>query len=116
MPPPSPTSAVYARAPFLLARLRRTVAGALIAGLVVCTSFAASAEETGKPDKALRTRITPRVYRPLLSAQTRRRPALLPQTRYTVQKQIESIEPTSWLERYGKVQVRRIQRGREVKR
>lgn len=30
----------------------------------------------------------------------------LPQTRYTVRKQIESIEPITWLERYGDVQIR----------
>lgn len=33
-------------------------------------------------------------------------PTLLPQTRYTVRKQIQSIEPISWLERYGEVQVK----------
>ncbi|MDP6978799.1 MAG: hypothetical protein QF570_09395 [Myxococcota bacterium] len=38
------------------------------------------------------------------------RAPLLPQTRYTVRKQIESIEPVSWLERFGKVQVRELKR------
>lgn len=35
---------------------------------------------------------------------------LLPQTRYTVRKHIESIEPTQWLERFGKVRVRELKR------
>ena len=34
----------------------------------------------------------------------------LPQTRYTVRKQIESIEPISWLERYGEVRIRERKR------
>lgn len=44
------------------------------------------------------------------AAKQKARAPLLPQTRYTVQKQIESIEPVSWLERYGKVKIRSIER------
>jgi hypothetical protein len=35
---------------------------------------------------------------------------LPPQTRYTVRKQIESIEPIAWLERYGTVRIRELDR------
>ena len=44
------------------------------------------------------------------TAKQNARTPLLPQTRYTVRKQIESIEPVSWLERYGKVQIRERER------
>ena len=37
-------------------------------------------------------------------------PPLLPRTRYTVRKQIESIEPTQWLKRFGKVRIRELKR------
>jgi hypothetical protein len=62
----------------------------------------AGAKDPAKNESAARS--TP----PVLAPKTPAPPPLRPQTRYTVRKQIESIEPVSWLERYGTVRIREL--------
>lgn len=82
-------------------RTRRTLALAL-GSLLIAASSAAEAPEatTSKPSP-------PTATAPALKPVP---PPLLPRTRYTVRKQIESIEPTQWLKRFGKVRIRELKR------
>ena len=103
--PPPPRFAAPAR-PQLSLSLRRKNAAFGIAILFACSILAGSAAA----DASVKSQQVPRYRHSLIPVKSRPRPSLLPQTRYTVRKQIESIEPVSWLERYGKVQVREIER------
>ncbi|MCH7868048.1 MAG: hypothetical protein IH881_10165 [Myxococcales bacterium] len=107
--PPHP---LCAAAPVRVRRplsLRHKIAAIGIATLFACSIVAGSAAADASDESVKSQRVVR--YRPsLVPPKVRQRPALLPQTRYTVRKQIESIEPISWLKRYGEVQVRKIKR------
>ncbi len=83
---------------------RALLCTAIASTLVLATAGAAFANSD--PARAGSKELFERVR----AAKRDARAPLLPQTRYTVRKQIESIEPVSWLERYGKVQVRELDR------
>ncbi len=95
--PPHPPTARPRRTPARVAALVATLALLPIAGPV----FADSAH----PDAGATA-----LFEHARAAKRIARAPLLPQTRYTVRKQIESIEPVSWLERFGKVQIRELKR------
>ena len=106
--PPPPRFAAPAR-PQLSLSLRRKIAAIGIASLFACSILAGSAAADASEESVKSKRVAQHRHS-LVPLKPRHRPALLPQTRYTVRKQIESIEPVSWLERYGVVQVREIKR------
>ncbi len=83
-------------------RLHR-VPAALLTVLLACAGLASA--ETSLSNESARA-LSERAR----TAKRMARAPLLPQTRYTVRKQIESIEPITWLERYGKVQIRELER------
>jgi hypothetical protein len=91
--------------------LGRRFAWIAIASLAGCLLLGGAAADTGDGLKAepKKSTLVVRYRQSLVPTKARPRPALLPQTRYTVRKQIESIEPVSWLERFGKVQVRELE-------
>lgn len=105
MPPATPRPA----APELVRLFRRLVSSIGISSLLACALLVGgAAAET--PDRVVKSKPQARPARSLVPPRPRHRSSLLPQTRYTVRKQIESIEPISWLERYGEVQVRELKR------
>ena len=87
--------------------LGRLVCWIGVASLLVCSLLVGSAGAES-PDRIAKSKPPVRSPDSLVPPSPRHRSSLLPQTRYTVRKQIESIEPISWLERYGKVQVREL--------
>lgn len=91
MPPPS-------------TRLRRCAA-VLFTALLVSSGIALADPATSDPSSEKARAL----FEHARAVKRAARAPLLPQTRYTVRKQIESIEPISWLERYGEVEIREIQ-------
>jgi len=107
--PPSTQNRYSARGARARASHRRSgLLGALLsvaAMLSITTVATAETSTSPKPQVQTATAALPVVPSP------RRVPApLVPQSRFTVRKQIESIEPTSWLARYGQVRVRKMKR------
>ncbi|MCS5618921.1 MAG: hypothetical protein NZ808_03610, partial [Myxococcota bacterium] len=85
---------------------RSGLLGALISvAAMLSITTVATAETSPKPQ--VQTATTPL---PVVRGQRRVPAPLIPQSRFTVRKQIESIEPTRWLARYGKVRVRKMTR------
>ncbi len=105
MSPPSPTRPTLKALP---APLRDFVLLALV-GILACASSATLAS-AGAQVETEPSRSAARTREPIVSAKSPAPSALRPQTRYTVRKQIESIEPISWLERYGEVRIRELRR------
>ncbi len=106
MPPPSPTQTIVERPTQPLALICRVVRIAGAGGLLCCliASLASADDPT-------RSESPPPKAAPVLAPRSAAPPSpLRPQTRYTVRKQIESIEPVSWLERYGTVRIRDLSR------
>jgi len=86
----------------------RTTAKLSLAALGLASLMVPSALANPEP-----ARVTPTdLFERARVAKRSARAPLLPQTRHTVRQQIESIEPVSWLERYGKVRIREHQRDR----
>ena len=105
--PPSTQNRSSARGARVWASHRRSgLLGALmsVAAMLSITTVA-TAETSPKPQ--VQTATTPL---PVVRGQRRVPAPLIPQSRFTVRKQIESIEPTRWLARYGKVRVRKMTR------
>lgn len=109
MPPSSPLLAAVVAMRIASSHHARCLVSISIVSLLACSVFALSAgAET--PDTVTKTKSPARSSQSLVPPRAHRRTSLLLQTRYTVRKQIESIEPVSWLERYGEVRVRKIER------
>ena len=105
--PPSTQNRSSARGARAWASHRRSgLLGALISvAAMLSITTVATAETSPKPQ--VQTATTPL---PVVRGQRRVPAPLIPQSRFTVRKQIESIEPTRWLARYGKVRVRKMTR------
>ena len=87
---------------------RSGLLGALLSvAAMLSITTVATAETSTSPKPQVQTATTPL---PVVRGQRRVPAPLMPQSRFTVRKQIESIEPTSWLARYGKVRVRKMKR------
>ena len=85
---------------------RSGLLGALLSvAAILSLTTVATAETSPKPQVQTTTAALPVVH-----SQHRVPAPLIPQSRFTVRKQIESIEPTSWLARYGQVRVRKMKR------
>jgi hypothetical protein len=95
---------------------RLTRAALAVSMTIVCGSlpFAAFADTPAQPVYKIKLSVLDNPIdkpktKPIYISQPAKQqsdPTLLPQTRYTVRRQIQSIEPISWLERYGEVQVK----------
>jgi hypothetical protein len=107
MHPPLPRLTAPVRAPqFRMARIHTRATW--IASLLMCCTLGTPA--TAGTENEVANSQEPGQYRtsPVAPA-LQQHPTRLLQTRYTVRKKIESIEPISWLEHYGEVHVREIQ-------
>jgi len=107
MPPSSriPATRAQLKKPRVLV-VRRFIRIALVGGLLCCSS--ASSASADNPAGLKSTQ--PEATTPVVSPRSPTPSPLRPQTRYTVRKQIESIEPVAWLERYGTVRIRDLHR------
>ena len=107
--PPSTQNRYSARGARARASHRRSgLLGALLSvAAMLSITTVATAETSTSPKPQVQTATTPL---PVVRGQRRVPAPLMPQSRFTVRKQIESIEPTSWLARYGKVRVRKMKR------
>lgn len=105
--PPSPSiRAAIRRACTIAPRTRDGLVAAVLCLLMTCLAALPASADTNAPSKpAVREAV---MRTPLVTVKSPAPAPRLPQTRYTVRKQIESIEPISWLERYGKVRVREL--------
>jgi hypothetical protein len=106
MSPPSPTRAskpqlIKPRA-FVVGRFIRI---ALVGGLLCCSSATPAGADKPANSSSSQPETTP-----VVSPKSPTPSPLPPQTRYTVRKQIESIEPVAWLESYGTVRIRDLDR------
>ena len=108
MPPSLPNLAAKPR-PKNRARYTQRASIVGLLGAMIAFTFAGSAladsERSKEPVASL-----PAAQMPVIQAAKAQPAARLPQTRYTVRKQIESIEPISWLESYGTVRVRDLKK------
>jgi hypothetical protein len=108
MSPPSPSSPTRAALKAPRAPLRE-FAWLVLVGILSC-AWSAGLASAGAQVDTQPSRSAARVREPIVSAKSPAPSALRPQTRYTVRKQIESIEPIRWLERYGEVRIRKLRR------
>lgn len=107
MPPPFPIQALRVPLKEPLALTCRFTRIALAGGLLCSFIFIASLAGADSPAKSEPSQLA---AAPIVSIKNTSPSPLRPQTRYTVRTQIESIEPISWLERYGTVQIRELDR------
>ena len=106
--PPAPQNRCSALRRRTRASPRRSgLLGALLSvAAILSLTTVATAETSPKPQVVQ----TATAALPVVRGQRRVPAPLIPQSRFTVRKQIESIEPTSWLARYGQVRVRKMKR------
>mgnify|MGYP002808495643 CR=1 FL=1 len=107
--PPAPQNRCSALRRRTRASHRRSgLPGALLG---VATLLSINTVATAETSKSTRPQVqTATTALPVERGQRRETAPLILQSRFTVRKQIESIEPTSWLARYGQVRVRKMKR------
>ena len=107
--PPSPQTRFSS--PRRLARTSHRRSGLLGVLLSVAAMLSITTVATAETSKSTRPQVqTATTALPVERGQRRETAPLILQSRFTVRKQIESIEPTSWLARYGQVRVRKMKR------
>ena len=106
MPPASQNRCSALRRRTRASPRRSGLLGALLSvAAMLSINTVATAETSPRPQVQTATATLP-----VVPSQRRVPAPLIPQSRFTVRKQIESIEPTSWLARYGQVRVRKMKR------
>ena len=108
MPPSTQNRDSALGGPARPSRRRSGLLGALLSvAAMLSITTVATAETSTSPKPQVQTATA---ALPVVPGQRRVPAPLIPQSRFSVRKQIESIEPTSWLARYGKVRVRKMKR------